>query len=231
MTNLPDGTQKAGRIEFASGNKIIKWLKALCVPAPLSEEQKRKNFENFIRPSVKGDAPELIELGVKEAMEDFDRYVDGRIITATEVHNFLKVKAEEQARTRFVRLSDTEEIQLAFQREWAALINEAGAGDTPPTSPMPIPTTVTGIIDGRGLRNGIDGLEKKGSLQGFKPEHIRVLKTLAFLLGQCARLEATKQNLAIFEPMFHPAKPTTPTVADAMEEVVAAVVKNIEPTN
>jgi hypothetical protein len=134
---------------------------------------------------------------------------------------------------RFVRLSDSKEIQLAFQQEMTALYNEAGAGATPPMPPMRIPTTVTDIIDGRGFRNGIDDLEQRGSLQtlGFKPEHIRVLKTLAFLLGQCARLEATKQNIAIFEPLFHPAKPTTPTVADAMEEVIATVVKNIEPTN
>lgn len=133
----------------------------------------------------------------------------------------------------FVRLSDTKEIQLAFQQEMAGLFNEAGAGATPPAPPMRIPTTVTDIIDGRVFRNKIDGMEQGGSLQtlGFKPEHIRVFKTMAFLLGQCARLEATKQNLAIFEPMFHPAKPTTPTVADAMEEVVAAVVGTIEPTN
>jgi len=98
---------------------------------------------------------------------------------------------------------------------------------------MQVPATVTDIIDGKGFRNAIDELEQKGSLQtlGFKSEHIRVLKSLAFLLGQCARLEATPQNLAIFEPLFHPAKPTTPTVADAMEEVIAKVVDCIEPVN
>jgi hypothetical protein len=91
-------------------NKIIKWLKSLCVPTPL--------------------------------------------------------KAEEQAGARsFVPLSDAKLIQLAFQQEMAALFNEAGAGTTPPTPPMPIPTTATGIIDGKGFRNEIDGLEQRGSLR------------------------------------------------------------------
>jgi len=128
----------------------------------------------------------------------------------------------------FVRLSETKEIQLAFQQEVARIFNEAGANATPPI-PIQIPATVTDILDGNGLGKNIDEMERKGTLQtlGFNPEHIRIFKSLAFLLGQCSRLEGTPQNLAIFEPLFHPVHPITPTVADAAEEIISVFVKNI----
>ena len=108
-------------------------------------------------------------------------------------------------------------------------MNEAGANAVPPTPPTEIPTTVTGVLDGKGFAKDLDELEQRGTLQtlGFKPEHTRVLKALAFFLGQCSRLEATPQNLAICEHLFHPAHPITPTVADAAEEVITVFVKNI----
>ena len=126
-----------------------------------------------------------------------------------------------------VRLSETKEIQLAFQQEVARIYNEAGAGDG---TPMEIPTTVTDIIDGQGLRKSVDEMEQKGTLEtaGFRPEQIRVLKSLASFLGQCSRLSATPQNLAVCEPLFHPAHPITPETADALDEIIAAVVDNIE---
>jgi hypothetical protein len=131
----------------------------------------------------------------------------------------------------FVRLSEAKEIQLAFQQEMVALYNEAGATTEPPVPPKQVPTIVTDIIDGKGFAKAVDELEQKGSLQtlGFKPEQIRVLKCLAELLVQCSRVEATAQNFAVFKHLFHPTKPTTPTVADAMEEMVAAIGTSIEP--
>ena len=130
-----------------------------------------------------------------------------------------------------MRLSETQEIQLAFQQEMARILNEAGANADVPLLLAQIPATVTGlgIIDGNGLREGLDDIERNGTLQtlGFKPEHIRVFKSLAFLLGQCSRLEATAQNLAICEPLFHPGHPITPTVADAAEEVITALFESI----
>jgi hypothetical protein len=135
-------------------------------------------------------------------------------------------------RRPFVRLSETKEIQLAFQQEMAIILNEAGENAAPPITMAQIPATVTGmgILDGNGLRQNIDEMEQKGTLEtlGFKPEHIRIFKSLAFLLGQCSRLEATPQNLAICEPLFHPVHPITPTVADAAEEVITAFVQSIE---
>jgi hypothetical protein len=53
--------------------------------------------------------------------------------------------------------------------------------------------------------------------------------SLVFLLEQCARLEATPQNLSITLPLFYPGKPTTPLVADAYDEVINALVSSIEP--
>lgn len=131
------------------------------------------------------------------------------------------------------RLSETNEIQLAFQQEMARIFNEAGAGTTPPIPPIQIPMKVEGRIDGQRFAKSIDEMEAKGTLQtlGFKPEHVRVFKSLAYLLDQCSRLSATEQNLKICEPLFHPTHPITPTVADAGEEVIASVVACIEPAN
>jgi len=64
--------------------------------AEQEEQLKRKNVENLIRPSVTGDTAEAIELAVQQAMEEFDRYMDGRTITADEVRSFLVSKAKEQ---------------------------------------------------------------------------------------------------------------------------------------
>jgi hypothetical protein len=124
-----------------------------------------------------------------------------------------------------VRLSQTKEIQLAFQQEVARIYNEVGAGDG---APIEIPTTVADIIDGQGFRKSLDGMEQKGTLEtaGFRPEHIRILKSLAFFLGHCSLLSATPQNLAVCEPLFHPAHPITPEAADAFDEIIAAIVDN-----
>jgi hypothetical protein len=127
-----------------------------------------------------------------------------------------------------VRLSETKEIQLAFQQEMMRIFNEAAANATPPTPLMPIPTTVTDIIDGKALREKIDEMERKGTLNtlGFKPEHIKIFKSLAFFLGQCSGLEATPQNLAICETLFRPVHPMTPTTADALEETITAFIQH-----
>ena len=129
-------------------------------------------------------------------------------------------------------LSETEDIQLAFQREMVLLFNEAGATANPPTPSMPIRTKMTDIVDGREFGNRIRRFsERHWESLGFKPEHVRVLMSLVFLLEQCARLEATPQNLSITVPLFHPAKPTTPLVADAYDEVINALASSIEPDN
>lgn len=121
------------------------------------------------------------------------------------------------------RLSDTEEIQAAFRRELEALCKEVGADEFVGSLPQ-------GIIDGKGLGETLDSLNPETlPTLGFKPEHIRVMKSLTCLLANCARLEATKQNLSIFINLFHPAKPTTPLVADAFDDVLAAVMDNIGP--
>ena len=92
------------------------------------------------------------------------------------------------------------------------LFTEAGA--TCPDFPE-------GIINGQGLLESYNELQQDTFIDlGFKPEQVRVLKSLTFLLGQCSRLEGTDQNIAIVEHFFHPAKPTTETVADACEEVI-----------
>lgn len=137
--------------------------------------------------------------------------------------------ADKNARGR--PLSEANEIQLAFQQEMILIFNEAGAGAVPPIPPMQKPTTVADKIDGRELAKRKGEMEQKGTLQtlGFEPEHIRVFKSLAFLLGECSRLKATPQNLAILRPLFQPTHPVTPTVADAAEEVIAALVDSIEP--
>ena len=113
-----------------------------------------------------------------------------------------------------MRLSDTDEIQSSFRREVDALLKEIG---------VTFPLLPEGIIDGKGLSEALGSLQPN-TLQdlGFRAEHVRVLKTLALLLGQCGRVEPTEQNLKLFEHLFHPAKPTTPAVADAYEEVVMA---------
>lgn len=122
-----------------------------------------------------------------------------------------------------VRLSDTKEIQAAFKRELQALCEEVGANEFVGSLPA-------GIIDGRGFGESLDSLNPDTlPTLGFKPEHIRVMKGLARLLANCARLEATKQNLSLTLPLFHPAKPTTPLVADAFDDVLSAVIECIEP--
>ncbi|MFI5071662.1 MAG: hypothetical protein ACHP8A_12300 [Terriglobales bacterium] len=134
--------------------------------------------------------------------------------------NWLRGKRLEAKPAR-ARLSDTEEIQSAFRREVDALLNEIEAT---------FPLLPEGIIDGRGFSKALDSLPPN-TLQdlGFKAEHVRVLKTLALLLTQCGRVEATKQNLKLFENAFHPAKPTTPTVAEAYEKVVKVFEDSIGP--
>jgi hypothetical protein len=123
----------------------------------------------------------------------------------------------------FSRLSDAKEIQAAFRREVDALFGEIGMESL-------FTDKDTSIIDTKkfwGIFDSVPGHTLQSV--GFKPEHTRILKTLAFLLEQCARVEATKQNLKIFEPLFHPAKPTTPVVAEAYEEVVMVVEQSIGP--
>jgi hypothetical protein len=117
------------------------------------------------------------------------------------------------------RLSETTEIQSYFRREVDALLKEVGAD---------FPLVPDGIINGKGYLEALNSLEPN-TLEhlGFRSEHVRVLKSLALLLAQCGRVTATKQNLKIFEPLFHPAQPTTPTVADAYEEVVMMMEQSI----
>ena len=124
-----------------------------------------------------------------------------------------------------MRLSHTNEIQSAFRREMAALFQEAG------TEPEILAGMIPeGTLDGAGLLNAYDSLSPNTFADlGMKPEQVRVLKSLTVLLSQCARVEATPVNLQIVLPLFHPAKPTTPVVADAMEEVILAFIKSIEP--
>lgn len=126
-----------------------------------------------------------------------------------------------QAESAWVRLSDTPEIQSLFRREVDALLKEVGAD---------FPLVPDGTIDGKGYLEALNSL-KPNTLEdlGFRVEHVRVLKTLALLLAQCGRVATTKQNLQILEHLFHPGKPTTPTVADAYEEVVAMFQQNIVP--
>ncbi len=123
----------------------------------------------------------------------------------------------------FGRLSDAKEIQAVFRREVNALFGEIGMESL-------FTEKDSGIIDAKKFW-GIFDSAPGHTLQsvGFKPEHTRILKTLVFLLEQCARVEATKQNLRIFEPLFHPVKPTTPAVAAAFEEVVMVIEQSIEP--
>ena len=124
------------------------------------------------------------------------------------------------------RLSDTREIQLAFQQEMARILNE-GLSDVTGVS-IPIPTEPNGILDPLKLQTDL----KDKTLQDLliKPELVLAMKTLLFLFAQCSRLEATKQNLACFKPLFHPGHPVTPTVADAYKECVEKLTGCIEPT-
>jgi hypothetical protein len=127
----------------------------------------------------------------------------------------------QRKKTRLPRLSDAEEIQAAYRRELQALCKEVGADEFIGSLPQ-------GIIDGRGFGEALDSLDPETlPTLGFQPEHIRVMKGLTCLLANCARVEASKQNLSIFLHLFHPAKPTTPLVADAFDEVLAAVISNI----
>ncbi|MGA7224291.1 MAG: hypothetical protein WBX16_15625 [Candidatus Acidiferrales bacterium] len=58
----------------------------------------------------------------------------------------------------------------------------------------------------------------------YKVLTLRILVLIFLVSGSVA---AAKQNLKIFEPLFHPAKPTTPTVADAYKEVVMVMEQSI----
>lgn len=119
------------------------------------------------------------------------------------------------------RLLETTEIQSYFRREVGALLKEVGAD---------FPLVPDGVIDGKRLLDALNSMEHNTfDNLGFRSEHVRVLKALTQLLAQCDRVEATKQNLTIFEHLFHPAKPTTPTVADAYEELVAVMQQSIGP--
>ena len=60
---------------------------------------------------------------------------------------------------RTTRLSETKEIQEAFQREMIALFNEAGASDNLPL--IQTPTNVKEILDGKGCLDGLDELERR----------------------------------------------------------------------
>jgi hypothetical protein len=131
-----------------------------------------------------------------------------------------------KARQPRSRLSDTREIQLVFQQEMVSLIREAVGDDIT----IPIPRSPSGIINGAEFLKAVDEMSERSLPDlGFKPEQIQVLKTLTYLLAQCSRVEATKQNLALFEPLFHPGKPTTPTVAEAFDEVAKKITGCIEP--
>ena len=127
-------------------------------------------------------------------------------------------------------LSETREIQTAFQRGMAELVEEMAVKDGLSTGINPATIQPNGIIDGAKLLDSFDSNPSMLSEMGLSAEQIRVLKTMTFLLSQCARLEATKQNVEIFKPLFNPAKPTTPLVADAYEDVVRVVTRSIEPT-
>jgi hypothetical protein len=118
------------------------------------------------------------------------------------------------------RLSETREVQSAFRREMVLLFTEVG---TPP------PDVATGVIDGKGLGDGFRRFPTRHweDLR-LKPEHVRVLLSLTFLLEQCSRLQATTQHLDTVLALFHPAKPTTPVVADAYGEVIDGFVKSID---
>jgi hypothetical protein len=118
------------------------------------------------------------------------------------------------------RLSNTREIQLAFQQEMQKVFGEAAG-----TTIQPI-TAPAGIIDGAGLLKDMsEGTTLQDAL--VKPELVSVMKTLMFLLAQCSRLEATKQNVKIFEMLFHVGHPITPTVAAAFKEVVEKLTGSI----
>jgi hypothetical protein len=127
------------------------------------------------------------------------------------------------------RFSENEEIQLAFRREIDLLFNEARATANSSTRLIPTPATVTSAFD-EGFGNDLKKFpQPHWDSLGFKPEHVRVLMSLTFLLEHCARLEATPQNLDITLPLFHPGKPTTSLAADAYDKVINALVSIIEP--
>jgi hypothetical protein len=127
-----------------------------------------------------------------------------------------------------VRLSDTKRIQSAFRKAWQSVFEDALS--TLPelaTFSMALPA---GILSGRGLRDALNSVNHNSFVTlGFKPEHIRVLKNLCFLLEQCSRVAGTSANQRIFEPLFHFKTPITPTLAEAMEEVIVTVTGCIEP--
>ena len=88
------------------------------------------------------------------------------------------------------------------------------------------------MIDGREFGIRLKRVfERHWESSGLKPEHVRVLMSLVFMLEQCAHLKATPQNLSITLPFFHPGKPTTPTVADAYDEAINAFASSIKPAN
>jgi hypothetical protein len=116
-------------------------------------------------------------------------------------------------------VSDNEQIQLAFrqavQRVWKQVVD------------TPMPSSLDGAINGAALLEGITRAQDSLETLGFRPEHIRVLKTLCVLLKHCTRIEATPTNLGMVEPLFCPVTPVTPASAEAFEEVVAAFASSI----
>lgn len=119
-----------------------------------------------------------------------------------------------------LRVSDTEQVQLAFrtavQRVWEQAVVD-----------IPMPSFLDGTINGDRVLEAVIKAQDSFETLGFKPEHIRVLKTLCVLLKHCARIEATPANLGIVKTLFCPATPVTPVSAEAFEEVVAAFASSI----
>ena len=116
------------------------------------------------------------------------------------------------------RLSDTVQVQQAFRRAAQLIFDEAFKNSGIPSASF---FAATEIIDGKRFLEGLSrATESSWETLGFKPEHLRLLKSLCSLLELGARVEATPTNLRLFEPLFCPVTPTTPASAEAFEEVV-----------
>ena len=132
------------------------------------------------------------------------------------------VEKHQKSQQPWQRLSDTKEIQLAFQQGMQTVFAEAAG------APIKLRTTPAGIVNAANLMKELNDELLKDALR--KPELVKVMKTLIFLLAQCSRLEATKQNVKIFELLFRFGRPITPTIADAFETVIHNVAAEaIEP--
>jgi hypothetical protein len=120
-----------------------------------------------------------------------------------------------------LRLAQTPEIQAAFRKAFQDIWVEVGRDPSEATF-------LDGVLDGSAILKSFESLKPSTlPILGFKPEHIRVMKTLSFLLGQSLRVEGTKQTISIFLPLFAPAHPITAELADAYDEVIAVFVRNI----